>query len=61
MDQKLEVAKNEEKSASKETFKAIKALNAKKKEKAKSVLDFDQGNLLKGVDNKLRFRSLLFT
>ena len=42
---KIEVAKVEEKSASKDSLEARKALRAKKKEKARSELAFDQGNL----------------
>ena len=52
VDHKIEVAKVEEESASKDSFEAIKALKAKKKEKARSELAFDQGNLLKGIGNK---------
>ena len=53
VDHKIEVAKVEEESASKDSFKAIKALTAKRKEKARSDKAFDKGNLLKGIDNKM--------
>ena len=49
VDHKIEVAKVEEESASKDSFKARKALTAKRKEKARSELAFDKGNLLKGI------------
>ena len=51
-DHKIEEAKDEEEKASKDSFSARKALKAKKKEKARSELAFDKGNLLKGIDNK---------
>ena len=53
VDHKIQVAKVEEESASKDSYKAIKALTAKRKEKARSELAFDQGNSLKGIDNKM--------
>ena len=59
-DHKIEEAKDKEEKASKDSISARKALKAKKKEKARSDLAFDKGNLLKGIDKivrKLRFRS----
>ena len=52
-DHKIEVAKVEEESAQKESNSARKAVKAKKKEKARTVLAFDEeiGNLLRGIVN----------
>ena len=58
-DHKIEVAKEEEEKALKESLSARKAVKAKKKEKARTELAFDQGNLSRGIDkNQLESENL---